>query len=434
MAPTKTSIETVELLLAAMSRKSGNGLRSSFMFGRPGVGLWDRNLGAEVYFDFQGLIVAALHIRQHGHQYLRYVAVRDVARMLQEFVTDNFWYLSEVFFARGDEHLYGRLASGETKAALASELDRSPLVRPESELTVYPLVPVRMEADFDSPTFFLTRPEGLNASRLPLGISAARINAVTFPPLSEWEGTRAFPTSWLGVRSPAYEASNKIKRSVLGALALTPLPGQRHLFSLRSIFGGRCTIGKTAETTFGEPHTPALMHDIVLSERDHAWLNVLAQKLGSAEKAHRREMRSLEYYYRAWELEPSERFPILCMALDAVFGDASHATQALISGIRGLLGNHIQEPRLRALVELRASVIHGGAPDVYDSRKYARYYREYNDDPIGDLELITAKCLQMQIFGLEMQNQSDPNAATIAQLRAKGIIPKEGRGRSILGS
>lgn len=199
------------------------------------------------------------------------------------------------------------------------------------------------------------------------------------------------------------------------------------------MFGGRCTIGDTTTTSFGDAHTPPLMHDIVVKADDHSWLAVLAKKLLLVDKAARREIRALEYYYRAWELEPSERFPILCMALDAVLGDASHATQAIIEGVRNLLGTHIPEMRLRSLVELRASVIHGGAPDVYDSRKYARYYSDYDTDPIGDLELIVAKCLQLHIFGDAMKSQSDPNALVIAELRAKGVVPKERYDDSILG-
>jgi hypothetical protein len=53
---------------------------------------------------------------------------------------------------------------------------------------------------------------------------------------------------------------------------------------------------------------------------------------------------------------------------------------------------------LKLLLKLRASVIHGGAPDVYDSEKYHRYLEIYGDDPILDIELIAARCFRSIIF------------------------------------
>ena len=119
-----------------------------------------------------------------------------------------------------------------------------------------------------------------------------------------------------------------MKAAILGALALTPLPGYRYMFSGRQLFGGRCTILDGDTTSYGEAHTPPLMHDILVTEQDHPWLSFLASKLTANERAMRRQLRALEYFYRAWELGPSERFPVLCMALDAIFGDANHAAQA----------------------------------------------------------------------------------------------------------
>jgi hypothetical protein len=191
------------------------------------------------------------------------------------------------------------------------------------------------------------------------------------------------------------------------------------------MFGGLCTITDAGGTTtsFGEPHTPAMMQDIVLGEQDTSWLNILAVKLMSNERLVRRQMRALEYFYRAWPLEPSERFPVLCMTLDAIFGDTNHATQAVVDGVRSVIGAHVEDSRLRHLMDLRASVIHGGAPDVYDSRKYGKYYDEYGEDPIHDMELVVGSCLRQKIFGDSLKEHADPNAATIAKAQASGRLP-----------
>ena len=75
-------------------------------------------------------------------------------------------------------------------------------------------------------------------------------------------------------------------------------------------------------------------------------------------------------------------------------------------------------------MQLRNSVVHGGAPDVYDSRKYARYFDDYDADPIHDLELVVAGCLRLKIFGDNLKEHADPNAAIVAQAQAKGLLPK----------
>jgi hypothetical protein len=71
--------------------------------------------------------------------------------------------------------------------------------------------------------------------------------------------------------------------------------------------------------------------------------------------------------------------------------------------------------RLRLLLGLRASVIHGGAPDVYESTKYATYHERYVADPICDLELITAHCLQVVVFGGTLVARPHTHATLIKQ-------------------
>lgn len=144
---------------------------------------------------------------------------------------------------------------------------------------------------------------------------------------------------------------------------------------------------------------PPLAQDIVIGSEDHEWMSILAAKFSDPATKIRKQINALEYYYRAWPLGEVERFPILFMALDAIFGDASQATQAVVDAVGPVMGQAYDSGRLKKLLSLRASVIHGGAPDVYDSSKYFAYYEKYVQDPIYDLELITARCLQSAVFG-----------------------------------
>jgi len=173
------------------------------------------------------------------------------------------------------------------------------------------------------------------------------------------------------------------------------------------------------------------MHDLRVTEQDIDWMQLLSGKLGATDKPTRRELKALEYFYRAWPLSPEERFPILCMALDAIFGDANNATQSVVDGISGTLSQDVPEEQLRALLKLRASVIHGGAPDVYDSSKYQKYYKTYRCDPIRDLELLVSACLRERVFQGSLIEYQDPNAELIKVAQSEGRLPKKIEGISI---
>ena len=424
--------EAIELLLSSMFAQSEDGLRSSFMFGKPGTPHWDKRIGTEVFYLAGRLNRAALHVRNHGPAHLRHLPLDDLWGMLQTFVSDNYWIMADEALFQRFEGSYAEHLTPACKKALAEALAHSTIFQPRSALTLYPLVPVKVNDDFVSDVLCLVAPQSLVAKALPQAGDQREFIGDSFPPLTRWDGRREHPASWLGIHAPFHRAANKMKTSVLGALALTILPRYRYQSSMRKVFGGRCTISDTVTTAFGEAHTPALSHDVMITSLDHDWLKIVAAKLTQSEKSVRREIKALEYFCRAWHLDAPERFPVLCMTLDAMFGEAGNASQAVIDSVRGVLGSHICEKRLRQLTKLRASVIHGGAPDVYDSSKYGDYYEDYNADPIHDMELVVAGCLRLKIFGDALKEHADPNAAIIAEAQAKGRFPKQLPRNSIL--
>lgn len=415
--------EAVDLLLASMFQR-GDGFPHSFMVQRPGQPWGMMGYGVEVKYRRRELIRTCLFVRRLGPPYLRYMSVEDIWSLLTTFVADTYWCLLEAVFLAGFDDSYAAHVPETVKDTLADLLAASPIFSPTDVLTVFPLVPIKVADNFDSDWFFLVDPVSLDAKRLPPETPFRELRSEQFPPVSNWEGPIQAPSSWLGLRAPLLQVSEKLKAAILGALALTPLHRYRYMRSYRKIFGGRFSFDRFT-ISLTEPHTPGLAEDIVITSADHDWLSIVAAKALAPERAIRRQIRSLEYFYRAWFLDPRERFPVLCMALDAVFGEANHATQAVIDGVRSTLGEHISDPRLRTLTDLRASVIHGGAPDVYDSRKYARYYDQYDADPIKDLELIVARCLRKLIFNDSLKVHPDPNAEIIEAARAKGRFPKQ---------
>lgn len=389
-------------------------------------------MGTEIYYHFSELLKSALYARKHGANYLRYLPPSSIQGMLQDFIAKNFWYLADEAWLRRFDGTFADNVSHNTKVKLAEAIAVSAIFLPENALTLYPLVPIKVACSFVSNAFFIVSAGNFDEELLPENFNGRQLPLHQFPPLSEWKGRIHRPSAWLGVRSPAELASNKMKAAILGALALTPLPRHRHLFSGRANFGGACLLSDSATTSFGDAHMPPLMYDLIMTDQDRPWLLKLSELFSTAEKSSRRKTRALEYFYRAWNTEASERFPLLCMALDAVFGDANRATQAVIDGVRATLGDHISDARLRKLMFLRAAVIHGGAPDVYDSSKYTDYYDRYHTDPIFDMELIVTNCLRLAIFSGTIREQPDPNEAIIAEQQSKGLLPRNIRYPTIM--
>lgn len=350
---------------------------------------------------------------------MKSLAFEDIARLLTNFATENYCYMAdETVLARFDGSYADHVSPG-AKGLLAKALADSEIFNPKNQLVLYPLVPVRIEEDFDSSPFFLIRPASLNSARIGRPTNGG-FAPEEFPPDATWKGRKEKPSSWLGVRSPLLQTSNKVKAAVLGGLALTPYRGYRHLFSLRSMFGGICRIGSdgSMSVSFGDAHTPPMYQDIVVTRADHAWLQIIAEKLGSAERPVRRQMNALQYFYRAWPLDPSERFPWLCMTLDALYGDPIRATQTVIDCIKQQGEIDLDEARLRLLFTLRADVIHGRAPDVHDCETYYRYYESHRTDPIADLDAVTVSCLRSTIFGTSLAEHPDPYAHLVESFRA----------------
>lgn len=423
----------VDLILETIQNSVGDdGLYCSFFFQKPGTPTWQPKSGVEIYLSHRKLIDAAVFIRQNGSEHLRSLPLSDVERKISAFITDNYYYIStdEILFS----HIYGELQKTQVnKDELKKALLSSDLFSPRHKLTLYPLVAVEVHASYSADTFFLRQPDDLLNE---FDESDHKwISPSTFPPDPNWKYRKETPVSWLGVRSPSEEYSNKVKAQILASLALTQPTTYRHQFSGREMFGGRATIdGGGISITFRDPDTPPLYNDIQLREIDKKWLDILKTKLTSSDIKDKRMLKALEYYYRAWFLNPSERFPWHCMTLDALFGHANHATHSVVEGIRDLLGTHIKTERLRDLLELRASIIHGGAPDVYESRKYGKYWRKYRFDPIRDLDLLLESSLRKMVFLDCLEEHPDPHAAIINEMVAKGRIAPRSASRSVLAS
>lgn len=417
-------LEAAEQLLQAMHAHGSGGHRHSFISRRPGAPAFGGGLGAEVFYDRRRMIQAAHYVRQNGPAYLKYLDIGDVWSLLTDFVGASYWLLQGEVWGRRFEGAYAAQVSPAAKAAFAEALGQSSLFAPRLETTLFPLVTIRVEAAFSCDSVFLCAPGEL-AHQVADAHPERWLRSDTYPPLIDTEMRRRTPASWLGIRAPTLTVARRMLAGVLGAVALTPQPRDRHMFSGREMFGGHCTIGERISFGGQAPHTPPLMDDILLQERDHPWLTEVGRMLASGDPADRRKLFALEYFYRAWPLDKAARFPVFCMALDGVYGDASQATKSVIEGVQETLGDQIDARRLRDLMSLRGSVIHGGAPDVYDSSSYAKYYERYVADPVFDLELVVAGCLRARIFGEAMGPYRDPHAAQVAELRVRGRLPAD---------
>lgn len=375
--------------------------------------------GTEVNYDKRLLLRAALYLRKNGSPYLRSLSIGRLEGILTSFISNHYYLIANETFLSSFGDSYADKLSPEAKVRLAAALASSSLFVAPPEITLFPLIPITVEVGFNGAPFFIGAPADLAGQLGPVQTAGALVPD-SFPPVSDWEYRRYTPNSWLGIRAPTLDAARQMRAAILGAVALLPHHMERYRFSGREMFGGYTTFANGWSIAIGEPHTPALATNLVIGATDHAWLAVLAEKIASPRKVDKRQLRALEYYYRAWAPDPVKRFPTLFAVLDAIFGDAGAATQAVVDAIGPVMGAEYTSERIRLMLGLRASVIHGGAPNVYESSKYEDYYEAYLTDATWDLELIVARCLQTVIFTGVMSERPHTHAEII--LRETGRI------------
>ncbi|MGY8668719.1 hypothetical protein Q3C01_41010 [Bradyrhizobium sp. UFLA05-109] len=134
---------------------------------------------------------------------------------------------------------------------LAGYLVASPIFTPETGLTLYPLVPVIVEEDFDGSEFSFLKP--LSLTHAWLGIHPSNpLSPDRFSCVNPDRG-RELVAAWLAVRAPNFEMAEKRKAAILGALALTLPRHERKMFSGRHNYGGRCTVAQSGVTESSVP-------------------------------------------------------------------------------------------------------------------------------------------------------------------------------------
>lgn len=414
-----------EMILEAIFLGGGSGFSLQFIVRRPGAPASQTSgIVVDLSINKKKMLIPALLLRKCGPVNLRYMPMEEVFALISDFITENYWLLlDEVLFKKSDLP-FSKLISESSKKQWSEQILFSKLLNPSETVTIYPLDIVKVDFDFDGQSFYLIKPESLDDSKLVPGFPAKEIRSGRFPLIADHSGPGSIPSAWLGVRAPSYAVASKMKSGILGALALTPVRRERHAFVSRRTTTGRCTFEKGATTSYHDTITPSLSSTIVITKEDSAWLKLLASKIKSEDKVNRRQINALEYYYRAWFLPPHERFAHHCMSIDAIYGDADKATEAIVSGVAASVGASIPGERIRLLMAIRGSVVHGRAPDVYDAKEYTRYYKIYQTDPIVDLELVANQCLRTTIFGDCFRQQPDPHAEQLAKAQSMGIIPK----------
>lgn len=396
--------EIVDLLLMS-SFRGRHPKRSSYQFTSGGFRI-------EINFQMRELNRAALFTRKNAATYLQSLPVPTVAGRLTKFIQENFATLApEVLHVVGldgthsDDINLGELIGESSRLQLAEIISCTDIFHPPEYLYLYPLLTVSTNKYIDQDAFFFCDPESL-VDRVSLrAYGTSNVLGNSFPPTRNWGGKREKPTSWLGIKSPNSEIAMRDRATCLGALALLPDRSERYLFTKRKVFGGVYAFGEHLSISWGDPHTPALSENITLDQSDIPWLEILGSKIVSDLTSDKREMRALGYFYKAWSPDPARRFPTLFSALDSMFGDAGRATQAIIESTGEVLGDAYSYERLKLLLSVRASVIHGGAPNVYESSKYHDYYEKYDEDVTRDLEFIVATCLRNVIFGPNMEER-----------------------------
>jgi len=434
MPASKLHREIVSKALASVYQTVGDdGMRASFLLNARGGNPHFGGISVSIFFRRSLLVEAAVILRRDGPSFYRHLSLATVQSDLRNFVVDHFNLVGDSMILRQAHGSLLENAPQDKIDALCEALAQSSLFAPKMIPAIFPILPMKIEDDFEGDVFCVVSPEGLSKGTVLPEKFRPILVPTQFPPFADRTLKTQVPNSWLVIRVPHAGTGDKFRSAILGAVALCIRDPYRYQFTGREMFGGKCELTESGYTMkFSDPATPALGQEVVLGKADQPWLRLLDKKLGSNADPDVRQIKALQYYYRAWFLDDAERFPITCMALDSLLGDQGAATESVIKGVRDLLGEQLEWERLSLLMKLRGSVIHGGAPDVFESSKYAKYYSRYGDDPISDMDIVVTECLRRKIFGAAFVEQPDPFAKILEEHRNLGNIPSSER-KGILG-
>lgn len=389
---------------------------------------WDlARIRSTIFLDTAALSDVAYCVRLVGPRYLSALSISQVTSLLRDVVRENYWRAARDWPANKGGHLL--LEDADIDPVCTYFLQA--IVSPPTIRFLFPLTSLKVDRAYEFNSWSLLPPSDLTRSLSGLA-RLDRLKVDQMPMFSD-EGVKGRPVNcWLCISSPAKEHAQKLKRIVLGAIALSPLRRDRHLFSLRANSEGYCYISDGMWTASSPAHMPPI-EDILLEVSDLPWLRSLSAILDSTEKADLRKRNALEYYYNAWSLTAPERCAIFFSSLEAIFGaENGISTQGLREGILRALPGVSDEERLKKITDLRNSIVHGGAPDAYSSNNYRKYYRKYKADILDDVEILVEKCLRTIVFDGNFREQPDPYAEIIAKYQGLAILPTTGRSNSIL--
>lgn len=419
MKVTKIHREVLKLVLKSIFHGLEGGLKHSFMFEPSECGKFKLRGGSEFYVDSLKFDLAALYLKQHGPDYLKSNSLGEIRRKISKFIKTNFAIIArEIWFDRSDESFFIQL-SKPTFNILCLKLATSKIFEPESVVFHFPTNMVSVEGNIFFNNFYFKTPtnDGLeNFYEHPI---LEHLDFSSYPFLKGSEYRKTPVTGWLSVRSPDEPSAKKTIKLLCAALSLTMRHWHRYLLSgASSVQGCGWITDRYHISSGGVPIIPPLMKPIPIKSQQ-IWMNILDSLLSSKTKQDRRKKIALEYFYNAWTLKGPQRLPLLFMSIEALTGNPSNATQSFIEGVRNICRLDIEYDRLKLLVSLRGSVMHGGAPDVHESSKYPKYIRNYAADPIDDLEALAQECLKKSIFNDEIILQPDPDADIIKTMKER---------------
>ena len=393
------SRRAAEMILDAIYfQKNDDMLRHSFLFGEVGASAHEKNFGTDIYYDSVSLTKASVFLRENGASRFSFGTVSDVWSEVTDFVAEHFIIaFREILFVRPTTSLLNSL-SDSAISSFVTALSASTLMHDTEFLTVFPLYAVQVKKTVVTNEFFLAPFGQFPEEMLPEAFPKGELEAKKFPPFKSWSGRVDRPNSIIGVRSIHPELAGKRKATVLGSISLLENHNRRYMLSGRKILGGVAELSDVITVRSSVGHTPPIMGDIELDDSDLPWLHALSVLLKSGTAECIKKVRALEYVYRAWFLSEAERYPVLFSALDAIFGDQERATKAILDGTTKFGTPEYDKDRIRMLLSLRASTVHGGSPNIHESKKYQTYYSIYHQSPVENLEYLASRVLRLSIF------------------------------------
>jgi hypothetical protein len=363
-----------------------------------GSGPFGGGIAILVYIDHAAMNRAAILAYQVFPQFLEGVPLSNVRSLLSRSLQHDFWRFMDRVFPVPQRETLWELTMQEDVASISASIQRETTAMAAPKLWLIPAWRLRVDAHLDAGPWIVASGGASHANSLDVLTAQHNLNGSVFPPVTI--AGRCDPVTnndtWLGVR--AREEAQALSRlaQIFGAISVALDLNKSRTFSGAAFPAGLFSIDSHDMVEFRTrgPQFPPILSGAALDAQQVAWIGRLLNEPARSSERSLRMLTCLEYVAAGWQPAGRLGFVHNAIAFDALFGVNGKVNKSIIDGVKQNAASITDiENRIRLLLKIRNSLLHGSASSVEQTSEYISYWDSYGVDPHEDQVHILRTCL-----------------------------------------